>query len=50
MAEPDNAKAAVNAYNDLFRVHFVVIVLSALADCDFCAVCGPGYHLYIKTA
>jgi hypothetical protein len=46
MAELDSARAAATAYNDLFRVHFVVIVLSALDDCDFYAVDAPGYHLY----
>ncbi len=50
MAELDHAKTAATAHNDLFRVHFVVIVLSTPLVCDFCAVSSPGYHLYIKAA
>ena len=54
MAEPGSvsstASTAATAKIDLFRVHFVVIVISTSSYCDFYTVRTPEYDLYIKTA
>ena len=50
MAEPDHASTAATAKIDLFRVHFVVILISTILVLRLLYRPQPEYDLYIKTA